>query len=183
MISPSLHRVADLHQRTLRDAGRLVGALELLQPVDVDARPRGVALLGRAHDDTRRVDLVDDAGAARRDRGAGIARHDRLHAGADERRLGAHQRHRLPLHVGAHERAVGVVVLEERDERRGHRNELLRRHVHQVDLLARDQRHVAGMPADHQIVDEAALLVERRVRLRDGVLRLLHGREVDDLVA
>ena len=137
------HAVADLHQRTLRDAGRLVRALELLQPVDVDARPRGVALLGRPHDDTRGVDLVDDAGAARGDRGAGIARHDRLHAGADERRLGAHQRHRLPLHVRAHQRAVGVVVLQERDQRRGHRNELLRRHVHQVDLLARDQRHVA----------------------------------------
>ena len=81
------------------------------------------------------VDLVDDAGAAGRDRGAGIARHDRLHAGADERRLGADQRHGLALHVRAHQRAVGVVVLEERDERRGDRNELLRRHVHEVDAV------------------------------------------------
>ena len=38
-----------------------------------------------------------------------------FHAGADERRLGAEQRHRLALHVGAHQRAVGVVVLEERE--------------------------------------------------------------------
>ena len=161
------HAVADLHQRTLRDAGRLVRALELLQPVDVDARLRGVALLGRAHDDTRGVDLVDDAGAARRDRGAGIARHDRLHAGADERRLGAHQRHRLPLHVRAHQRAVGVVVLEERDQRRGHRNELLRRHVHEVDLLARDQRRRRRlMPAGHQVVRRSG--PSRRARRSPG---------------
>ena len=39
MISPFATLVADPHQRTLRDAGGLVGALELLQPVDVDARP------------------------------------------------------------------------------------------------------------------------------------------------
>ena len=49
----------------LRDAGVLVGALELLQPVDVDARLGRVGLLGRAHDDTGGVDLVDDAGARR----------------------------------------------------------------------------------------------------------------------
>ncbi len=37
-----LHRLADADQRLLRDAGRLVGALELLQAVDVDARLGGV---------------------------------------------------------------------------------------------------------------------------------------------
>ena len=43
----------------------------------------------------------------------------------------AEERHRLALHVRAHERAVRVVVLEERDERRGDRHQLVRRHVHQ----------------------------------------------------
>src|SRR5262249_46061890 len=90
-----LDGVAHLHQRPLVDAGVLVRALELLQPVDVDAGLRRVVLLGRAHDDTGGVDLVDDAGAARSDRGAGVARHHAFHAGTDERRLGAHQRHRL----------------------------------------------------------------------------------------
>ncbi len=131
--------IAHLHQRTLVDAGVLVRALELQQPVDVDARLGRIGLLGGADDDTGRVDLVDDAGAARGDGGAGVAGHDAFHAGADERRLGANQRHRLTLHVRAHQRAVGVVVLEERDQRRGDRNELLRRHVHQVDLVARHQ--------------------------------------------
>ena len=79
-----------------------------------------------------------------------------FHAGADERRLGANQRHRLALHVRAHQRAVGVVVLEKRNERRRHRYQLLRRHVHEVDLVARDQMHVAGLPADDQVFGEAA---------------------------
>ena len=135
MMSPLPTTVADAHQRTLVDAGVLVRALELHQPVDVDARLRRIEVLGRADDDTGRVDLVDDAAAAGGDRRAGIAGDDRLHAGADQRRLGPDQRHRLALHVGAHQRAVGVVVLEERDQRRGDRNELLRRHVHEVDLV------------------------------------------------
>ena len=65
-----LHRVTDIHQRALVDAGVLVGALELAQPIDVDTRLRRVGLLGGAHDDTGRVHLIDHAGAAGGDRGA-----------------------------------------------------------------------------------------------------------------
>ena len=104
------------------------------QTIDVDARLGRIGLLRRADDDARGVHLIDDAGAARGDGGAEVARHHLLHAGADQRRLGLDQRHGLALHVGAHQRAVGVVVLEERDERRGHRHELLRRHVDESTL-------------------------------------------------
>ena len=100
---------------------------------------RRIELFGGADNDTRRVHLVDDAVAAGDDRGAGVTGDDRLHAGADERRFRTQQRHGLALHVRAHERAVGVVVLEERNERRGDRDELLRRNVHQVDVVARRQ--------------------------------------------
>ena len=65
------------HQRLLVDAGRLVRSLELHQPVDVDAGFGRVGLVGRTHHDSGRVDLVDDARAARDDRRAQIARHDR----------------------------------------------------------------------------------------------------------
>ena len=65
-----LDLIAHLHQRTLVDAGVLVRALELHQPIDVDARLRRIVLLGRADDDTGGVDLIDHAGAARGDRGA-----------------------------------------------------------------------------------------------------------------
>ena len=52
---------------------------------------------------------------------AGVDRGAVLEPGADERRLGDHQRHRLPLHVRPHQGAVGVVVLQERDQRRRRR--------------------------------------------------------------
>ena len=177
-----LDAVADLHQRLLVDAGRLVRALELHQPVDVDAGLGRVGLVGRADDDAGRVDLVDDARPARGDRRARVARHDRLHAGADQRRVGAHQRHRLALHVRAHQRAVGVVVLEERDQRRGDRDELLRRHVHVVDAVGREQHDVARLAADDEVAGQMAVGVDRRVGLGDGVFLLLHRRQIGDLL-
>src|SRR6202008_5166339 len=60
-----LDGVADLHQRTLVDAGRLVGALVLHQPVDIDARLGRVEIFGGADHDTGGVDLVDHTGPAR----------------------------------------------------------------------------------------------------------------------
>ena len=154
----------------------------LLQAVDVDARLGRIGFFRGADDDTGGVDLIDDAGAARRDGGAGIARHHFFHAGADQRRLRPQQRHGLALHVGAHQRAVGVVVLEERHERRGHRHQLLGRHVDELDLVGRRHHEVAALAAGDQLVDDAVAAVDRRVGLGDGVLRLFHRREIDDLV-
>ena len=98
-----------------------------------------------AHDDALAVDVVDRARPARHDHGARVARGDVLHAGADIRRRGAQQRHRLALHVRSHQRAVRVVVLEERHQRGGDRDQLLRRDVDEVDLVARRQDEVAGL--------------------------------------
>src|SRR5207237_6049728 len=75
-----LDDIADLHQRTLVDAGRLVGALVLHQPVDIDARLGGIEILGGADHDAGGVDLVDHAGTARRDRSTGVAGDHALHA-------------------------------------------------------------------------------------------------------
>ena len=151
------------------------------QPVDVDAGLGRVLLFRRADDDAGRVDLIDDAGAPRRNGRAGIGGDDRLHARADQRRVGLDQRHRLALHVRAHQRAVGVVVLEERDQRRRDRHQLLGRHVHRVDALARDQHDVAGVTAQHQVFGQHAVLVDRRVGLGDVELLLLHRGEIGDL--
>ena len=68
--------------------------------------------------DPLRRDAGHDAGAAGDDHLAGVARGARLHAGADDRGLGLEKRHRLALHVRAHQGAVGVVMLQERDQRR-----------------------------------------------------------------
>ena len=96
-----------------------------------------------ANDDARRVDALDDAVALGDDADAGVTRELAFHAGADERRPGADERNGLTLHVRAHERAVRVVVLEERNERRGDRHHLVRRDVHQLDHVGRDHLEVA----------------------------------------
>jgi hypothetical protein len=67
-----VQNVADGDQRALVDAGVLVGTLELLQAVDIDARLRRIEVFGGADNDTRRIDLVDDAAAAGRDGGARV---------------------------------------------------------------------------------------------------------------
>ena len=115
------------HQRTLVDAGVLVGPLELQQAVDVDA-----GLVGSVSSVARTTMRVASIWSTTPERRAAIAAPEsrgngRFHAGADQRRVRLDQRHGLTLHVRAHQRAVGVVVFQERDQRGGDRHELLRR--------------------------------------------------------
>jgi len=118
-----------------------------------------------------------------------IARGDALHAGADERRFALDERHGLALHVGTHERAVGVVVLEERNQAGGDRDELLRRNVDVVDLIAALEDEVAGLTAVDQLGGNLQALIERYVGLRDDVLvffpsgKIEAVRLVNDLAA
>ena len=112
------------------------------------------------------------------DRHAGIARHHPLHAGADQRRFGAQQRHRLALHVRAHERAVGVVVLEERDQRGGDAHQLVRRHVHEVDFFGRHHDELTAAACRDAVGGEAAARIDGRVGLGDDVLLLFERGEI-----
>ena len=113
---------------------------------------------------------------------AGVARGALLHAGADDRRLRLEERHGLALHVRAHQGAVGVVVLEERDERGRDGDDLLGADVHVLDLAGARLRERVAVARRDALGDEVALVVERRVGLGDDVLLLLVGREVLDLV-
>ncbi len=142
---------------------------------------RPAALVVHRHGVTR--DVEDRAVVLREEHVARVACGARFHTGTDVGRGRPQQRNGLPLHVRAHERAVGVVVLEERDQRRRDRDDLLRRDVHVVDLARGHVRDLAATgPHEHALVEEPALLVDVRVRLRDDVLVLVVGREVRDLV-
>ena len=172
------HDIADLRQRPLVDGGVLVGALVFGQVVDVHARLVVDAFVVVDSDhDARSVHRVDHAAAPRHHRDPGVDGDDALHAGADQRLLGANQRHRLTLHVGAHQRAVGVVVLEERHHRSRHRDDLLRRDIDIVDLLRRRYRELVLIAARNQVVGEPPFGVERGVGLRDDEFVLLDGRQ------
>ena len=174
--SPADDARPDVDDRALVDAGALVGAHELLEAVLVQLALVGLdrdAVGGHADDDARRAGDDDLAGVARR---------AALHAGAHDGRLRLEERHGLALHVRAHQGAVGVVVLQERDERRGHGDDLLGGHVHVLDLRRARLRELVAVAHRDALVDEVAALVELGVGLRDVALLLVVGGEVDDLV-
>ena len=54
----------------------------------------------------------------------------------------------LALHVRAHEGAVGVVVLEERDQGSRHGDDLLGAHVHVLDLVRTSLRELVAEARD-----------------------------------
>ena len=177
-----LYTIADANERLLADASVLVRTLELDELIDVRAHfaAEHAGVIGfDAHDDALRIDLIDDAFALAKHDRAGIARSDALHAGADERRFPANERHGLALHVGTHERAVGVVVLEERNQAGGHGDELLRRNVDVIHFLAALEHEVARLAAVDELGGDLQAFIERNVGLRHDVLVFFPSGEIE----
>ncbi len=184
------HGVTDAHERTVVDAGGLVGALILGQMVLVHAA-------GVLDDDLGRIGEDDLAGVLGQGDLAGVQGGTTLHAGTHVRGGRMDQRHGLALHVGAHERTLGVVVLQERDQRGGDGKHLTRADIHVVDVLdghvgrgAEGAVEVAGTGDNGVRTHELALGVgghelvglgiERRVGRGDDVLLfLVSGHPVD----
>src|SRR6202044_2133353 len=175
--------VALTDDRFLIDAGVLVGPLEFDELVDVGPdltrQLRGVVLTFDTDDDALGVDGIDNAIALGEDDGAGVAGGDAFHAGADQGRLRDEQRHGLALHVCAHECAVGVVVLEEGNQRGGDGDQLLGADVDVVDFAAVDEDEVALAARIDELFDDVAVLVELDVGLSDGVLVFFPRGEIE----
>src|SRR6266550_88629 len=177
-----------LDHRAVVQACSLVGARELLQRVV--AVGSAAVRLDDDLEDGRRVDRLELLRLGDVDHRAGDVGDDHLarvlgrvvlDAGPDQRRVGDQQRHRLPLHVGAHQGAARVVVLEERNHGRRHRDDLLRRNVHVLDVVDLLDLEVAARPSRHARVYKCAFRGERRVGLRDAEHVLLVGGQVLDL--
>src|SRR5208282_5215406 len=89
------------------------------------------------------------------------------------------QRHGLALHVGTHQGTVGVVVLQERNQAGGDGNELLRRNVDVIDLIAMLQDEVTGLAAIDEFGGNAQPVVQGDVSLGDDILVLFPSREIE----
>ena len=87
------------------------------------------------------------------------------------------ERHGLTLHVRAHEGPVCIVMLQEGDQGSRHRHQLVRRHVHVVDVLGTEEGEVTSLPTEDELVLEVPLVVQGRIGLGDPDLFLLVGRE------
>jgi len=113
---------------------------------------------------------------------AGIVGRLRLNAGPHVRRFFDHEGDRLALHVGSHQGPVRVVMLQEGNQARGHREYLARRNVHVLDLLRSLVGEVAPVPAGDHGFHEMPLVVQFLVRLGNEVKVFLVRGEVLDLV-
>ncbi|GBC83424.1 hypothetical protein HRbin10_02572 [bacterium HR10] len=180
---PPAHALAHAHNGPLIDARILIRPLEFDQWIDIRRHlaredPTLGARVG-ANDDALRIHIVHDAIALGDDHRARILRHDGFHAGPHNRRLRTQQRHRLALHVRSHERPVGIVMLQEGDERGGHRDHLLRRDVNELHLLAAHGHELSTAPRDHPLGNDVPLLIHLDVGLRDHIARFLPRRQIE----
>ena len=190
----SLDAVVLAHDRAMVNAAGLVGALEFRNQVLV------VFAVISQDNDGLTVNVVDYAGVLRNQDFARVNGNTVLDARADERCRGAQQRNCLALHVRAHERTVSVVVLQERNERSGHRRHLARRYVHVLNVLGRNFVRLAKRArcvlraAQHALLrneisvfvmraEDAGFQIELFVCLGDGVIFFFISRQVVDLVS
>ncbi|MNQ40213.1 hypothetical protein D3C85_538590 [compost metagenome] len=177
------HHITLADQRTLVDAGVLVGTGVLGQVVDVDTRFAGLDLVVvHAHHDAAGIDRVDHPAATGHHADAGVTGDVALHPGTHQRLVGTQGRHGLTLHVRTHQSAVGVVVLEERNQRGRDGNHLLGRYVHQGDVFRRLHGEFVHVAHGHQLVHQLTLLVEGRRGLGNHVVGFFDRRQEHDLV-
>ena len=172
-----LDMVARVHDGLLVVGVRLVRALELREFVVLD-----LAVVVAAHRDFAARAHHDRARVARNLADAGVDRRLCLHAGANDRRIGQHERNGLTLHVRAHQCAVCVVVLEERDHARRDREDHLRRDVHEIDEALLERRSLFFVSAGDIVVDKVPLFVERLVCLCDNEIVFFIRREIHDII-
>ncbi len=128
-----------LYNGRLVDARVLVRAAELGQEVGLDRiLERHVGIIGIgivANDNAGSIGELDDPRAFRHQHRARVAGDAAFEARAHDRRLRPQQRHGLALHVRAHQGAVGVVMLQERDQARRRRYDLVRSDVHVLHFV------------------------------------------------
>ena len=77
---------------------------------------------------------------------------------------------------------MGVVVLKEGNQRCSDRGNLLRSHVHEVNLCRRNYGIVGILATLYFIADEATIFAEGCVTLTDNLSFFLLGTEVDNVV-
>ena len=171
-----LDGIADIDDGALVVAVALVGAHELDQLIGIGRA------VGAADNDLVGVNILDRAVMGGQHADTGVGGGLILHAGSDNGLLGDHQRHSLTLHVGAHQGTVTVIVLEERDAGRGHRDHHTGRNIHKVDLRGLKLLNVVAVAAGNTAADKAVVLVQWLVGLRNNILVLLVGSHIDDLI-
>ncbi len=181
-----LHTLSLVADGTEVDSCTLVRATELGQFVFLDRRLElnEFLVFSTVVADTYHcsVNILDHTGTFGHDLGTRVADKLTLDTCADDRSLAAEQRNCLAHHVRSHQRTVSVVMLKERYERCCDRCNLDRSHIHELELVGGNDREVGVETSLDAGIDERAVVVDRRVTLRDHLTLLDFGGEIDNVV-
>ncbi len=172
----ALHLIANVHGRTVIEAGKFVRHSERLEAVFV-LLPFLVL-----DDDVLRIGCQHGAGVLRVDEASRVARCHLFDTSRDDRRFRDDAGRRLFLHVRTHQGAVRVVILDERDHGGRDGEHLVRRDVHVFHFLAGDEDGLAVEARLDVVIGELAVSGERDRGMRDGMLRFFEGVQKDDLI-
>ena len=133
-------------------------------------------------DDARCIHVVHDAVFFGDNGHPRILAHNALDTRSHQRRLGREQGNRLPLHVRTHQCPVGVIVFQKGNQGGGHTDELVRRYVHQLDILALGHHELSLDTGCDQRVHVLVVFVQRCIGLGNGVFFFLESAEEPHLV-
>ena len=179
----TLQHVTSFHGRALVDVGRLVGTGEFHQVVDVHTHFAGCGFfVVHAHHDTVGIHILHHAAATSHDSSGRVNSHGALDAGTDQRFFGTQAGHGLTLHVGTHQGTVGVIVLQERNQRGCHRHYLAGGHVHILHAVGAGHDGFAFFAAGNQIAFQVAFLIHFGVGLRNHITAFFNGRQIVDFI-
>ena len=103
-----------------------------------------------------------------------------LNTGTYDRSLGTKQGNCLTHHVTAHQCTVSIIMLQEGNQAGSDRSNLLRCHVHQVNLSGRNNRIVIVATALNHLADKCTVLTQGGVTLTDNQLLLLFSTIISD---
>ena len=175
-----LDPVSRTHNRPLGDTCILIRP-PILDQIDDVHIGLGSVLSVRLQNNSGCVHTLNDAVALRHDRHPRISSHHGFHPGADQRSLGPQQRNRLPHHVRTHQSPIRIIVLKKRNQRCRNGHQLVRRHIHHVDLCRRDHLEFALLSSRDPIEFETSGLIQASVGLRDRHALLIQGGQECDV--
>ena len=92
------------------------------------------------------------------------------------------QRDCLALHVAAHQRAVGVIMLQKRDESGRHTENLFGRNIHIFDSFRNFMRVSAADTRFNTFVHKLIFIIETGICLRNGEFLIHIGGHIFNFV-
>ena len=175
--------VTHLDDGTLVDIGILVRARVFNQVINIhaDFTRRGFIIID-LDDNPVGIDIIDNTTTGSSHHRTRVNGASALDPGADHRFFRTQARHGLALHVGTHQGAVGIVMLQEWNQRSRDRDNLRGRHVHVLHFVRRDQHEFAGFTARHQLIHQLACRIHGRIGLGNDIFAFFNRRQIVNLV-